>query len=235
MGGLDGRLVVVTGAGGNLGRAVARHAAARGARVFGLERRAEALAALLSEVPAADGAAADLGREASVEAAFEAAHKRFGPLWGVVHTVGTWAGGSPVSATDPATLEALLATNLVTTFLVARSAMRRLEGAGGGRLVTIGALTAFQSTGLAGAAAYNASKAAVISLTRALAEEGRGAGVFANCVAPGTMDTPQNRAAMPSADPSRWASLDEVAEVVVQALSPSSGLCGAVLPVPGRG
>ncbi len=218
---LASRLVVVTGASGNLGRAVVARLGEAGARVFRLDRHP----------PEGEGATVDLGDEGSVEAAFAKADEA-GELWGVVHTVGGWRGGERASAA--ATFDAMWSVNVRPAFLVTRAAVRRLEkSARGGRVVTIGALTAHEGRRLTGALAYNASKAAVIMLTKALAEEGRPHGVRANCVAPGTLDTPQNRAALPDADFSRWVPLAEVAEVIVQALSPRSGLNGAVLPVPG--
>ena len=123
--------------------------------------------------------------------------------------------------------------NLRTTFLVTRAAMRRMLAGAGGRIVTVGSITAALGTGLSGAALYNATKSAVIALTRAADEEGRSHNVRACCLAPNTLDTPQNRAAMPDADPARWVSLDQVAAAAVAALRPSSGLGGAVLTLPG--
>jgi NAD(P)-dependent dehydrogenase (short-subunit alcohol dehydrogenase family) len=233
---LADRLVVLTGAGGNLGRAVGLRLVAEGARVFALERRKEALASVLEAFgPTAAGAVVDLEIDAQVEAAFEEATGRSGPLWGLVHTAGTWQGGKSLAETTGETFELMLSVNLRSTFVVTRAAVRRLEAAKGGRIVTIGAITAHEGKGMAGSLAYNTSKAAVITLTKGIAEEGRAHGIFANVIAPGTMDTPQNRAAVPEADPSRWAKLEEVADAIAGLLSPESAVTGAVLPVPGRG
>jgi NAD(P)-dependent dehydrogenase (short-subunit alcohol dehydrogenase family) len=86
--------------------------------------------------------------------------------------------------------------------------------------------------GGSGAAAYAVSKAAVVALTRTLALENRARSVRFNAVAPGTIDTPDNRAAMPGADAARWTSPAAIAEVIAFLLSPASApVTGAVLPV----
>lgn len=221
---LAGRVVVVTGAAGALGGAISSKLREDGALVFGIDR-------VDPTARVGAGVAASLSREDEVEKAFDAA-ARLGPLWGVVHTAGGWQGGTSIAESTLETFEAMLDTNLRTTFLVARAAMRRLVPNRGGRIVTIGAWTAARAQRLAGAAAYAASKAGVISLTQTLAEEGAPHGVRAVCIAPGTMDTPGNRAAMPNADTSHWVPLAEVAHLAASALSPASPLSGAVLLAP---
>ena len=109
-----------------------------------------------------------------------------------------------------------------------------MRGAGRGSIVTIGAAAAARAG--KSSAAYAAAKSAVLRLTESLADEFKGEGSRANCVLPGTIDTPSNRAAMPKADPSRWASPEEVAEVIAFLLSDAAaGITGAAVPVTGRG
>ena len=105
---LNGRCVVVTGASGNLGTVVSARLEREGAKVFGIDR-----------------AVADVTDEAQVEKAYDAAVAKFGPLWGAVHTAGTWAGGL-VAETSVATFEKMIAVNLRTTFLCCRAAVRRM-------------------------------------------------------------------------------------------------------------
>lgn len=227
---LSGRRVIVTGAAGNVGRAVCGRLASEGARVWAIDRESAAIADLSAALgPLVEGAPCDLADAAALEGALDAA----GTPWGLVHTVGGWRGGG-VATGSLADLDALYAMNLRTTFAVTSAVLRRQLAAGGGRLVTIGAFTAAAGAGLASAAAYNATKAAVIALTRAADEEGRGANVRANCLAPNTLDTPLNRASMPGSDPSTWVALSEVADAAVGCLRPSSGVGGAVLLLPGR-
>lgn len=222
---------LVTGASGNLGAAVCTLLLEKKAPVLGLthsEASARALEERLAS-PLFRAIAADLADEAAVEAAFAAA----GDLRAVAHTAGTWSGG-PVESTTLAAFEALVATNLRTTFLVGRAAMRRLSPRGGA-IVTVGAFTAAAGVKLAGSSVYAATKAAVITFTRALAAEGARHGVRANCVAPGTMRTKANQAAMPDADPSRWVALEDVAGEIVHLCSEASaGVTGAVVPLPER-
>src|SRR5690242_16211114 len=195
---LEGRSVVVTGAAGNLGAAVVTRLQRENARVFPIDR-----------------AVADVTDEVQVEKAYDAAPR---PLWGAVHCTGGWAGGT-VADTSVATFEKMIALNLRSTFLCCRAAMRRMTA--GGRIVNVAAYGPATFTGIAHNAAYAAAKAGVIALTRAIAEEG--GPVRASCLAPNTLRTPQNAAAMPKADQSRWIALDDVAEAVVYLLSPQAG------------
>lgn len=230
---LENRHVLLAGAAGALAASVGEALVAQGAVVSGLDR-VDAVHARTKAFGGAASFVASLSQPDEVEPAFDAAERALGPLWAVVHVAGGWQGGTPVAATDLAVFDAMLDTNLRTTFVVMRAAMRRLTPRGG-RLVTTAAFTAANGTGLASAAAYNASKAGVISLTRALAEEGLPYGVLANSVAPGTMDTAGNRAAMPDAAFSDWVSTEAVALAVTGLCSPQSAVSGAVLTFPAKG
>jgi NAD(P)-dependent dehydrogenase (short-subunit alcohol dehydrogenase family) len=204
---IQGRLVVVTGASGNLGAAVVSRLQRAGASVAGLTRKD-----------------ADLSDEAQVERAYDAAMQRFGPLWGAVHCAGGWAGGK-VSETPVDVFTKMIDINLRSAFLCCRAALRRMRGEG--RIVNVAAITAAQLTGVGGSAAYAASKAGVIALTRAIAEEGARTGVRCSCVAPAAMRTPQNG---PGAG---QVPLEDVAEGILYLVSPESGAVnGAVLTFP---
>jgi NAD(P)-dependent dehydrogenase (short-subunit alcohol dehydrogenase family) len=170
---------------------------------------------------------ADLGSEASVAAAFEGA----GTIHGAVNCAGGWKGGASVSQTSLETFDQMIALNLRSAFVVSREALRR----GARRIVNVASFTAAQLGGMSGSAAYNASKAAVIALTKAIAEEGADSHVRCNCVAPGTLRTRENEQGMPRADPSGWVPLEQVAEAIVFLLGPESdAVNGAVLTLPSR-
>jgi NAD(P)-dependent dehydrogenase (short-subunit alcohol dehydrogenase family) len=171
----------------------------------------------------------DLRDPAALEQSLDAA----GAVWGLVHTAGGWRGGS-VSQAAPEDFNAMFELNAATAFLTTRAAMKRMLASGGGRIVTIGSINAAMASGMGGAALYNASKSAVIALAKAADEEGRARNVRVSCLAPNTLDTPQNRASSPNVDPTTLVQLSEVAAAVIALLRPASGLGGAVLTLPGR-
>jgi NAD(P)-dependent dehydrogenase (short-subunit alcohol dehydrogenase family) len=169
-----------------------------------------------------------------VEAAYDAAEKKSGPLWAAVHCAGGFAGGT-VAATSLETFDKMIATNLRSAFLCCRAAIRRMQPHGGGRIVNVASFQPAILAGIGGSAAYAVSKAGVVALTKAIAEEGAKTGVRASCVAPGTMRTPINAKAMPSADQSGWVPMEDVAEAIAWLVSPEAGTAsGAVITFPAR-
>jgi NAD(P)-dependent dehydrogenase (short-subunit alcohol dehydrogenase family) len=127
----------------------------------------------------------------------------------------------------------MLTANLRTTVAAVQAVLPRLPPEGG-RIVTVGARPGV--TGAKGLSAYSASKAAVLRLTESLSEELKHSGTTVNCVLPSTIDTPDNREAMPQADFTRWVPADHIAEVVAFLLSDSArSVTGALIPVYGRG
>ena len=198
-------LAIVTGSNGNLGSAVVTRLAAEGFRVAGIERTRIVLdGAPVSEVDLADGA--------SVRRAFAALPLRESRLLAVVHTVGTFrAGATLVDASDDE-FDSLFRTNVMTTVHVMQAALAIMVPQKAGRIAVVASLDALQGVGKR--AAYGASKAAQLRVIESAAEDVRGTGVTINAVLPNTMDTPQNRAAMPGVDPASWVKLDEVANVL---------------------
>jgi NAD(P)-dependent dehydrogenase (short-subunit alcohol dehydrogenase family) len=141
---------------------------------------------------------------------------------------------SPAADTDKAALMHMLNMNLVSCHLCCRAALRAM-GERGGRIVNVGARPALEPRTGAGKVAYVASKAGVIALTQALAEELAPTGTLVNAVVPSIIDTPANRAAMPDADHGKWPSPADIAATIVFLASPANRVTsGAIVPVYGR-
>ena len=225
--------VLVTGANGNLGRAVADAFAARGAKLVLVARRPEALAAIFGPADARRlHVAADLLDQASLDAAVREALARFGRIDVLCNTAGGFRMGDPVHATADGDWNFLFDINARTLLHAVRAVVPAMIAAGGGRIVNVGAASA--QKGAAQMGAYIASKSAVIRLTESMAAELREKNINVNCVLPTIIDTPENRAAMPKADPSRWVAPADLASVVVFLASPEArAIHGAAIPVSG--
>ena len=140
--------------------------------------------------------------------------------------------GSPVHETSDKDWNFLLDLNARTVLHTARAVVPHMLAAGGGKIVNIGAYAA--QKGAAGMAAYITSKSAVIRLTESMALELRDRNINVNCVLPTIIDTPQNRAAMPKADPRKWVAPQDLASVIVFLASDGArAIHGAALPVTG--
>lgn len=226
-------IALVTGAAGNLGRAVATALAAQGWRVALLDRDGAALTTLAAALPGEGHlvlAGVDLMDAGACAAAVPGLD---GVLAGVVHTVGGFAAGA-MAEDGLAAFEPMFRLNLLTTANLFAAALPPMRTAGRGSLLAIGAMAALRAP--AGLAAYAAAKSGVLRLVEAAAEEVKAEGIRVNALLPGTIDTPQNRAAMPDADTSRWVAPAQLAEAAAFLLSPAaSGITGALLPVTGRG
>lgn len=232
---LDGKVVIVTGASGNLGSATARVLAQSGVRIVAAERQEDAARGLVDSLP--DPArhlplgGIDLTAEADCVGVAAQAMERYGRIDGLAATVGGYAGGS-IEETNEAMLTRMFRINTLTALNMMRAVLPGMRPAGTGSIVVVGAASAVY--GAAGIAAYTASKSAVFRLVESFAEELRPAGIRVNAVLPGTLDTPQNRAAMPGADSSTWVQPAQLADVIAFLLSDQAmAVTGALLPVTG--
>jgi NAD(P)-dependent dehydrogenase (short-subunit alcohol dehydrogenase family) len=173
----------------------------------------------------------DLAEESAVARLFEGVPA----LWASIHLVGGFAM-APVGKTSKADLMKQVDMNFVTAFLCCRAAVNAMTRTGaGGRIVNVATRPALEWRAGAGMVAYVASKAAVAALTVALAEEVVQADILVNAVAPSTMDTAANRAAMPKADFNAWTKVEDVAATILFLASPENRVTrGGVVPVYGK-
>jgi 3-oxoacyl-[acyl-carrier protein] reductase len=225
---MDGKVIVVTGASGALGKVVVEAALARGARVAGIDHAP-------TQVPATPGrlelGVVDLTDAARAGKAIDAVLSHFGRLDALVNIAGGFAFEA-VAEGDPRTWQHMYALNVLTALNASQSAIPHLAAAGAGRIVNVGAMGALQAG--AGMGPYAASKAAVHRLTEALAAEWKGR-ITVNAVLPSTIDTAANRASMPKADFTKWVTPQELADVILFLISDAaSAVTGALLPVSGR-
>lgn len=230
---LTDRVVLIAGAAGNLGRAVARAAARCGASLALIDRDEATLAGIAmpgGRVMLLPGV--DLADDSATRAAVAAVIEKLGRLDGLVATVGGFHAGPGVAAEGWGPFQQMIELNLRPIVALAAAASPWLTSPGG-RIVTVGARPALAAP--AGLAAYAAAKSAVIRLTESFAAESADRGITVNCVLPSILDTPQNRAAMPDADPARWVAPEALADIVVFLLSDlSRAITGAAIPVYGR-
>jgi NAD(P)-dependent dehydrogenase (short-subunit alcohol dehydrogenase family) len=225
------KTALVTGANGGLGTQVTKALLDAGFTVFGLAPRIQqsdfnhpsfiALPAALNSLDAAKKAVDGvIARSARIDV--------------LAHLVGGFAGGQSVAETDDATWQRMFDANLNSSFHILRAVIPEMRKARGGRIIAIGSRQAEEPAPTIGA--YSASKAALVSLMKTVALENKDAGITANVILPGTMDTPANRKDIPGADASQWVQPDSVASLIVW-LAGDTGkdLTGAAIPVYGRG
>lgn len=228
--------MMVTGAAGSLGGATARRLLRCGARLVLVDHAEEKLAEefphLVENQDHYLAAPVDLTKADQVEAVAQEALSRFGQVHALINIAGGFQAGDPVHETSLDTWEFMLNLNARSVLLTCRAVVPHMLSQGRGKIVNIGARPGLQARANAGA--YAASKSAVIRLTESLSAELKPAGINANCLIPGTMDTPGNRQSMPDADHDSWVKPAAVADVIAFLVSDQArAIHGAVLPVLG--
>ena len=226
-------VVLITGAAGNLGRAVAGAFTAAGARTALLDLDARALeAAYGSDNDTRVSLAADLGNEAAIAAAVAKVQARFGRIDALCNIAGGFRMGPALHETPDELWQQMMDLNAGSVLRMARAVVPGMLAAGRGKIVSVAAMGG--TRGGAQMAAYSASKSAVIRLTESMALELRDKGINVNCVLPSTIDTPANRASMPQADFGKWVAPAALADVILFLSSDAArAIHGAALPVVG--
>src|SRR5580765_877769 len=225
------KIALVTGADGGLGRSVTTDLLEAGFMVVGLALKIQTST---FDHPHFTALPARLDSLAAAMSAVETTIAHFGKIDVLAHLVGGFAGGQAVAETDDATFQRMFDMNVNGAFHILRAVLPHMRKAGAGRIIAIGSRAA-ESPG-ASVGAYSASKAALVSLIRTVAIENKDAGITANVILPGTMDTPANRKDMPGAEISQWVQPASVASLIVW-LAGDGGkdVTGAAIPVYGRG
>ncbi len=225
------KTALITGANGGLGIHVTKALLDAGFAVVGLAPKIQQSD---FDHPKFTALTASLDTLDAAKRAVDTVLARFGKIDVLGHLVGGFAGGQSVSDTDDATFHRMFEMNLNSAFHMLRAVIPPMRKAGAGRIIAIGSRAAEDPGPTVGA--YSASKAAMVSLMRTVALENKDAGITANVILPGTMDTPANRRDMPGADVSTWVQPASVASLIVW-LAGDTGkdVTGAAIPVYGRG
>jgi NAD(P)-dependent dehydrogenase (short-subunit alcohol dehydrogenase family) len=226
---LNEKVVLITGANGGLGTSVTQAFLDAGAKVVGVSpsiKQSSFPQATFIAIPS------EISSGATANALVASSVSRLNRIDVLVHLVGAFAGGTPVQDTDDAAFDRMLDLNLRSTFFMLRAVLPHMRAQRSGHIIAIGSRAAMEPAAMA--AAYGASKAALVSLIRSVAAENKDAGISANIVLPATMDTPANRAAMPGADPAKWVQPRQVARLLLGLADDElSQVSGAVIPIYG--
>jgi NAD(P)-dependent dehydrogenase (short-subunit alcohol dehydrogenase family) len=235
---LKQQVVIITGAVGNLGTATARRFQQTGAKTVLVDRSPDRLREAFKDISDPENhllaGGINLADPASLGNLIEQALAKFGRVDALVNTVGAFRGGQPVHETDLADWDFLFNANVRTTLLCCRAVIPQMLRQGRGAIINVASRDGL--SGSAGYAAYSASKSAVLRLTESLANELKTANINVNCIMPSTIDTPQNRAAIPDADFSTWVEPAAIADVILFLASDAArAINGAAIPVYGKG
>lgn len=232
----DDRVVMITGAAGDLGGVVAHAFLRTKAHLVLVDRGEDRLQLLFPELkdnPAhllATGV--DLTIPDDIERMVGAAFERFGRIDILLNIAGAFRAGEPVHKTEVETWDLMLDVNARSAFLTSRAVAPIMQDQGAGVILNVGSRTALKAG--KGNAAYSAAKSAVLRLTESLSSELKGDGVNVNAVIPGTIDTAGNRKAMPDADHSRWVPPQDIAEIMLFLASDrAAAIHGAAIPAYG--
>lgn len=222
---MKNEVVAVTGANGNLGRAVVQAALDRGAEVVLLDL---SFGADLPESPKGRTSRYELNMldRKATEECFNA----IGPIDALCNTAGGFAMGQPVHLTSDEDWSRMFDLNVRTLLNGVRAVVPGMSERRSGRIINVAAIGGL--TGGALMAPYAAAKSAVMRITESMSSELKQQGINVNCVLPSVIDTPQNREAMPDEDFSTWVSPAQLADVICYlASAEASGLHGARIPV----
>lgn len=228
---MPGKTALVTGANGGLGTHVTKALLDAGFTVVGLAPRIQQSD---FDSPNFIALPASLSSLDDAKKAVTSVIARSGNIDVLAHLVGAFTGGQSVADTGDTTWQRMFDANLNSAFHILRAVIPEMRKAGAGRIIAVASRQAEEPAPTIGA--YSASKAALVSLMKTVALENKDAGITANAILPGTMDTPANRKAMSGADASTWVKPASVASLIVWLASDAGkDVTGAAIPVYGKG
>jgi NAD(P)-dependent dehydrogenase (short-subunit alcohol dehydrogenase family) len=236
---LNGKVAVVTGATGALGRVVVKVLLDQGARVISTHRGEKKLKELIDFVGSSKDTLVsiqtDVTDESSVQVLFQQVISRYGRVDILLNIVGAFRGGAEIVNMKMSDWDFMMNVNLKSAFLCSRAALPHMIKENYGRIISVSSRTAVEKRYRVKDGAYAVSKAGIIVLTEAIAEEVKKYNINVNCIMPSTIDTPSNRRDFPDADFSKWVKPEEIAEVIVFLASDNSKtISGASIPVYGK-
>lgn len=230
-------VILITGATGPLGRALAAAFAAEGCRLGLVGTDKERLTGVATDLRLDTAlwvaGLGDLRRPQEARAAVAAVVARFDRVDVLLHAVGGWAGGTPVAVLDPTEMASMLDQHLWTTLHAIQAVLPGMVERGWGRIVAVS--TPVAANPVAKMASYAVAKAAEEALMRTVAKEVAGSGVTANLVLVKKIDSGHERETAPSPKNAGWTTPEEIAAVVRQLCSDDAApINGARIPVDGR-
>lgn len=231
----NNKVVMVTGAAGNLGSATARAFLDGGARLVLIDLRQERLEETYADLQEEDAvffAGVDLTDDGAVEGMVYEAVQQMGTIDVLANIAGGFRSGAPVHETSLDTWQYMLDLNARTVLVTARAVVPHMLQQKSGKIINIASRAALKAG--AKSAAYAAAKSAVIRLTESMSAGLKASGINVNCLIPGTIDTPQNRKSMPNADVAKWVEPQALADVILFLASEKArAIHGACVPVYG--
>jgi NAD(P)-dependent dehydrogenase (short-subunit alcohol dehydrogenase family) len=235
---LSEKVVMITGAAGNLGSATVSKFMGFGAQLALVDHSAERLRERYDEFRTSPSVylspSTDLTDPSQVENIVSDILEKFEGIDVLVNITGGFQGGTPVHETGLEVVKFLFELNVMTMFNSSHAVVPGMIKAGSGSIINIGARPGLKGTSKMGA--YSASKSAVIRLTESMSEELKQKNIRVNCLLPGTIDTQRNREDMPEADYSRWVKPEALADVITFLASDnSSAITGASIPAYAKG
>jgi NAD(P)-dependent dehydrogenase (short-subunit alcohol dehydrogenase family) len=224
-------IALVTGAHGNMGRALVQRFDVEGYRVLGVDAHVPAQSYSASNV---ESHAVDLMNEDAANAFVQSMIEKYTHIDVAVLTVGGFAMGS-IAETKTSDIAKQYQLNFETTYNVARPVFVQMMEQGSGRLFLVGARPALSAAGSKGMVAYGLAKSLIFRVAELMNDEAKGTNVSVNVIVPSTIDTPQNRASMPDADFAKWVTPEQIADVVAfHASARASALRETIIKVYGN-